>query len=207
MDRLPRRVFARYATRPVFKSACFSDQLISMKLIPLAASTAALMLAGQLSWAGPQVTPALTDVGPAPSLPAYPPLDVMLRSGKTAIDQSIVYPEGEAEVTVAIVTMKPGESTPWHTHDAPLIAHILQGELRVDYGADGSRRFAEGDTFIEAFQSRHQGHNPGSVDTRILVVFAGAEGTANTVLGDTLAPADETALQDFPVHKEIEPPR
>ena len=178
-----------------------------MKLIPLAASTAALMLVGQLSWAGPQAPQALTDVAPALSLPDYPPLDVMLRSGKTAIDQSIVYPEGQAEVTVAIVTMKPGESTPWHTHDAPLIAHILEGELKVDYGPDGTRRFTQGDTFIEAFRSRHQGHNPGTADTRILVVFAGADGTANTVLDETSPPVDQTALRESPVHTEKEPPR
>lgn len=174
-----------------------------MKLLPLAASVAALILVGQLSWAGPQVTAAQTDASPALSRPAYPPLDVMLRSGKTAIDQPIVYPEGEAEVTVAIVTMKPGETTSWHTHDAPLIAHILEGELRVNYGPDATRSFAQGDTFIEAFRSRHQGHNPGSTDTRILVVFAGAKGTANTVLEETEATADKTALANSLAQTEL----
>jgi quercetin dioxygenase-like cupin family protein len=176
-----------------------------MKRVPFAAAMAALILVGQQSWAGPQDAAPQPDDGTAASHPVYPALDVLLQSGKTTIDQSFVYPDGAPEVTVAIVTMKPGESTPWHTHDAPLIAHILQGELRVDYGPDGSRRFAEGDTFVEAFRSRHQGHNPGTADTRILVVFAGADGTANTVLGDTVAPADEKALQNSPVHTEKAP--
>lgn len=164
-----------------------------MKPAPSAIIMLALVLAGPLSWADPQDTAVPADMGAAPPVHAYPPLNVMLRSGKTAIDQSFVYPEGKAEVTVAIVTMKPGESTPWHRHDAPLIAHLLEGELTVDYGPYGTRRFGEGDTFIEAFRSRHQGHNTGSVDARILIVFAGAEGTANTVLEETEDRSDEAA--------------
>ncbi len=112
----------------------------------------------------------------------YPPLDVLLQSGTTIIGQPFAYPEGTAQVTVAIVTMQPGERTAWHIHDAPLIAHILQGELTLDYGPDGTRVVSTGDTFVEAFQSRHQGVNSGTEIVRILAVFAGAEGTANTIL-------------------------
>ena len=121
-------------------------------------------------------------VAPIHAQDGYPPLDVLLQSQTTVIGQPFSYPDGAAEVTVAIVTMQPGEVTAWHLHEAPLIAHILEGEITLDYGTDGIRTFAAGDTFVEAFRSRHRGTNTGKDILRILAVFAGAEGTANTIL-------------------------
>lgn len=125
---------------------------------------------------------AAISVGPIQAQDSYPPLEVLLQSQTTVIGQPFSYPDGAAEVTVAIVTMKPGETTAWHLHEAPLIAHILEGEITLDYGSDGTRTFGAGDTFVEAFQSRHRGTNSGNDILRILAVFAGAVGTANTVL-------------------------
>lgn len=112
---------------------------------------------------------------------AYPPVDVLLQSETTIIGQQIVYPEGPAQITVAIVTMEPGQATGWHRHDAPLTAHMLEGELTVDYGPDGTRVYREGDTLVEALGSRHNGTNTGAGIARIFVVFSGAVGTSNTV--------------------------
>jgi len=158
------------------------DQLRKMKIIPLTLALAALFLTSQPTWADEQRTAAPQDSGSEPSANSYPPLDVLLKSGATAIGQPFTYPDGPAEVTIAIVTMQPGERTPWHLHNAPLFAHVLEGEITVDYGPDGKRQFSKGDTFVEAFKSRHQGHNSGSEIVRMLVIFAGAEGTDNTVL-------------------------
>ena len=112
---------------------------------------------------------------------SYPPVDVLLQSETTIIGQEIVYPEGPAQITVAIVTMEQGQVTGWHRHEAPLAAHMLEGELTVDYGEAGTRVYKEGDTLIEALGSRHNGENTGDGIARILVVFAGAVGTPNTV--------------------------
>lgn len=125
---------------------------------------------------------AALSVAPSHAKDGYPPLDLLLQSQTTVIGQSFSYPTGTAEVTVAIVTMQPGETTAWHLHDAPLIAHILEGEVTLDYGSDGTRTFTAGDTFVEAFKSRHRGTNSGQDILRILAVFAGAAGTANTLL-------------------------
>ncbi|WP_299546873.1 cupin domain-containing protein [uncultured Tateyamaria sp.] len=112
---------------------------------------------------------------------SYPPVDVLLQSQTTIIGQQIVYPEGPAQITAAIITMEAGQVTGWHQHEAPLTAHILEGELTVDYGADGTRVYREGDTLIEALGSRHNGKNTGDGIARIFVVFSGAVGTLNTV--------------------------
>ncbi|MCL7407399.1 cupin domain-containing protein [Paradonghicola geojensis] len=111
----------------------------------------------------------------------YPPLDVLLQTETTIIGQQLIYPDGTAQITVAIVSMEPGEVTGWHRHEAPLIAHILSGELTVDYGTDGTRVYREGDTLVEALGSRHNGTNTGEAITRIFVVFAGAADVPNTV--------------------------
>ncbi|MDG1116096.1 MAG: cupin domain-containing protein [Flavimaricola sp.] len=124
---------------------------------------------------------AMASACPSFAQDSYPPVDVLLQSETTIIGQEIVYPEGPAQITVAIVTMEQGQVTGWHRHEAPLAAHMLEGELTVDYGEAGTRVYNEGDTLIEALGSRHNGENTGDGIARILVVFAGAVGTPNTV--------------------------
>jgi quercetin dioxygenase-like cupin family protein len=123
----------------------------------------------------------LITAGPGGAETGYPPVEVLLQSETTVIGQKIVYPEGPAQITVAIVTMESGHSTGWHVHEAPLAAHMLEGELTVDYGDDGTRTYRKGDTLIEALGSRHNGRNSGEGRARILVVFSGAVGIPNTV--------------------------
>ena len=113
---------------------------------------------------------------------SYPPLEVLFKGGETVLGQRIVYPAGTPVVTAAIVTMVPGQETGWHEHDAPLLAWMLDGELTVDYGPDGSRVYRKGDAFLEAFRSRHNGKNSGTENARLLAVFIGADGVANTVM-------------------------
>jgi len=115
---------------------------------------------------------------------SYPPLEVLISSSETILGQPIAYPEGPAKLTAAIVTMQPGQSTGPHIHNAPLFGYMLEGELTVNYGVDGTRTYRQGDSLIEAFQTVHDGTNTGAGLARVLVVFAGAEGTKNTVTGD-----------------------
>ncbi len=118
---------------------------------------------------------------PAAADTEYPPLDVLLSSGETIIGQTIDYPEGAAKMTSAIVTMQPGQQTGWHTHEVPLFAYVMEGEITVDYGPDGTITYPAGDSLIEAYKTRHNGTNTGSGIVRILAVFAGADGIPNTV--------------------------
>ncbi len=111
----------------------------------------------------------------------YPPLEILISSKESVIGEAIAYPEGPARITAAIVTMQPGQKTGWHRHDVPLFAYILEGEITVDYGEAGTRTYQTGESFIEAFQSSHNGENTGAGIARILAVFAGADGADNTV--------------------------
>ena len=96
----------------------------------------------------------------------YPPLEVLLSTSQTTIGQEIAYPPGKAKITAAIVTMQPGEKTGRHRHEAPLFAMILEGEVSLDYGNGVTRTFKKGDTFLEAFQTSHEGTNTGDQPVR-----------------------------------------
>ncbi len=121
-------------------------------------------------------------VGFAAAKVEYPPLQMLLQSGTTIIGQPIAYPAGTPEVTAAIVTLQPGQETGWHRHNVPVLGYMLDGELTVDYGADGKRVYHAGDTFLEAFKTEHNGKTTSAEPSRVLAVFMGAEGVKNTVV-------------------------
>ncbi len=139
-----------------------------------AINLAALALVSSALWAGA--------AGVAAAGEKYPPLDLLLSTSKTVIGEKIIYPDGPANMVAAIVTMQPGQETGWHRHDAPLFGYMLEGQLTVDYGENGERTYNKGDSLVEALGSPHNGRNSGAGAARILVVFTGAEGVANTVM-------------------------
>ena len=111
----------------------------------------------------------------------YPPVQLLLQTETSVLGEPLQYPEGTPQITVAIVTMQPGQKTGLHRHEAPLTGYMLEGELTVDYGDAGIRTYNQGDALVEAFGSPHEGTNTGADIARVLVVFSGAEGTENTV--------------------------
>ena len=113
---------------------------------------------------------------------SYPPLEVLLQSSETRIGQPIEYPAGKPVVTAAIITVAPGGETGWHSHEAPLFAWMLEGALTIDYGPDGTLTYEKGEALLEAFRTPHNGQNRGDEPARLLAVFMGAEGVANTVM-------------------------
>lgn len=112
---------------------------------------------------------------------ASPPLQVLMSSSQSILGEDIQYPDGKPTVTAAILTLQPGESTGMHRHEAPLFVMILEGEVTVDYGQNGMKRYVAGDAFLEAFKSNHSGANTGAEPVRILTVFAGSDTVKNTV--------------------------
>lgn len=112
----------------------------------------------------------------------YPPLQVLLSSSQSILGEDIAYPAGKPIVTAAILTLQPGESTGAHKHEAPLFVMVLEGEVTVDYGPAGTKRYVKDDAFLEAFQSNHSGTNTGAEPVRILTVFAGSDAVKNTVM-------------------------
>ncbi|MEX0923213.1 MAG: cupin domain-containing protein [Rhodovibrionaceae bacterium] len=146
-----------------------------LKILP-----AGIVLLIALSACAAPQKPASTAPLPEPA-PPHASAEVLLTTGETILGQPIVYPtDSPAQVTIAIVTLEPGASTGWHRHAVPLAAYMLDGELTVTYEGEGKRVYRAGDALVEAMVTPHNGRNAGSETVRILAVFAGAEGVANS---------------------------
>jgi quercetin dioxygenase-like cupin family protein len=103
-------------------------------------------------------------------------LTPVLTADETVLGQPIIYPSSaEALITSAIVSIPPGGQTGWHEHSIPLFAYILEGELTVDYGSEGTRVYRAGEGVMEAIDWPHNGTSTGTVPVRILAVYIGAE--------------------------------
>jgi quercetin dioxygenase-like cupin family protein len=115
-------------------------------------------------------------------------VETLLTTSKTLLGQHLTYPaDAPAKVTADIITIDSGAETGWHEHDVPLLAYMLEGELTVDYGPDGTHVYREGDVIVEAIRIAHNGHNLGPKPVRLFAVFLGAEGMMDTV--ETALPA------------------
>lgn len=108
-------------------------------------------------------------------------LTPLLQGGADILGTPLAYPDAPANVTAAIVTIPPGGETGWHSHEVPLFAYILEGELTVDYGEKGKRTYKTGDSVLEAVGWSHNGTNTGTVPMKLLAVYMGGGGKANTV--------------------------
>ncbi|MDB5641066.1 MAG: hypothetical protein JWN07_383 [Hyphomicrobiales bacterium] len=111
----------------------------------------------------------------AQTYPAVP----LFETDKTVLGETFAYPPGHSRVTAAIVILAPGETTIRHRHGAPFFAYILEGEITVDYGAQGTRVYKAGDAFMEAMAVEHAGSNKGTTPVRLLGVYMGADGAQN----------------------------
>jgi len=108
-------------------------------------------------------------------------LTPLLQGGVDVLGNPLRYPDGEVSITSAIVTIPPGGTTGLHRHEVPLFAYILEGELTVDYGEGRINTYRAGDSVLEAMDVPHNGTNTGSVPMKLLAVYMGGGGKANTV--------------------------
>lgn len=101
------------------------------------------------------------------------------------LNQTILGQPINADIDVHFVEILPGAETGWHTHDTPLVATILHGEIKVYYCYDdkensieieqcsdgGTVRFYQtGDSFVEAINIEHNGVNEGVIPAKMHVV-------------------------------------
>ncbi len=97
--------------------------------------------------------------------------ETILDTGKTIIGQDITYPLGTPHITSKIVTIPVGAETGPHIHEFPLFAYVMKGEVTVEYGDQGTKKFVKGDALMEAIKFTHNGKNNGDEPTEILVVL------------------------------------
>jgi len=101
----------------------------------------------------------------------------------TSIDQPIVLPQGNVDVTASIFEIEPGASLPVHKHPFPRYAYVLAGTLEVTNVDTGKGdTFKAGDFIVEMVDQWHKGANVGSDQVRLLVIDQVAAGAPATVL-------------------------
>lgn len=97
----------------------------------------------------------------------------ILETQTNIVGGKIVYPKGDAKITMALIEVPVGKETSIHIHDVILAGYILEGELTVNYGSKGTHVLKAGDGIIEATNWPHFGKNTGNVPLKILAVYAG----------------------------------
>lgn len=116
--------------------------------------------------------------GPAPKAPVK-----LIDSDKDILGHKLRYANGAgARIESQIVTLQPGEKTPWHSHPVPTFGYILKGKVTIHYSTGEVRSVSEGEALLEAQFTPHMGVNNGAHPVEILVVYSGAAGLANSAV-------------------------
>jgi quercetin dioxygenase-like cupin family protein len=108
--------------------------------------------------------------------PLKPQVTVLHSSSKSSAGEAISYPKGTPKLTIAQVIFPVGGKLPKHTHPAPLIVHIMSGEVTSERPDGKKVVYKAGDTFVEATNSPHTVTNTAKTPTIVYAVIAGAEG-------------------------------
>ena len=108
--------------------------------------------------------------------PLKPQVTVLHSSSKSSAGESISYPKGTPKMTIAQVIFPVGGKLPKHTHPAPLIVHIMSGEVTSERPNGKKVVYKAGDTFVETTNSPHTVTNTAKTPTIVYAVIAGAEG-------------------------------
>lgn len=105
----------------------------------------------------------------------------VLKTSETWNGEPLAFPSGRGEVTALSIEIQPGAETGWHHHPIPSFAMVMEGTLQVTLRDGRTRRFNAGEAFAEVISTAHNGRNVGTVPTKLLVVYTGAQGATLTV--------------------------
>jgi oxalate decarboxylase/phosphoglucose isomerase-like protein (cupin superfamily) len=103
--------------------------------------------------------------------------DLMTNISTDPNGNALVYPSGDASITSQVKVWEPGFNSPWHYHPYQCVAHIIQGELTVNFDTIASiddkspnkstsitKFFKAGEAFIGTANTWHYSQNLGSED-------------------------------------------
>jgi quercetin dioxygenase-like cupin family protein len=80
------------------------------------------------------------------------------------------FPKGdELEARVMTATLKPGMSSPWHTHAAPVIVYVLEGTLSLEMDSF-TKTLRAGQAQLEPISTRMRAVNSSDKPVRVLIV-------------------------------------
>ena len=122
-------------------------------------------------------TPAKSEVSTASQELQIKPI---LQTSTGLSGKAFTYPQGDAELRLLRVEFPVGGSVPLHTHPAPLIAYVSQGQIRHTRG-DQVNTFGPGEAFAESNQGgAHTVENIGDGPAVVIVAVASKQGLPTT---------------------------
>ena len=81
-------------------------------------------------------------------------------------------PKGEKqEVRVIVATLKPGETTPFHTHRYPVTAYVLEGTFTLEMEGRPPVTAKAGQAIVEPPQVKMTGYNRSTTEPMRVVIF------------------------------------
>lgn len=101
---------------------------------------------------------------------AYPAVN-LLDTTTDILGAPFAYPDCPPRIHSDIITLQPQATGSEHTHETPMYAHILSGQLSVNYASGVNRTYRAGDTLVEAMHILHHGFNDSDEPASLLVVY------------------------------------
>lgn len=125
---------------------------------------------------------------PASALDVTPAIKVtpLVKATSSWNNASLVYPQGQAEITAMLIEIAAGAQTGWHGHPVPSFALVLEGTLEVELRDGRKKRVGPGEALIEVVDTLHNGRNIGAQPVRLVVFYAGATGMPLTFKPDAV---------------------
>lgn len=103
--------------------------------------------------------------------------DLMTNISTDPNGNALVYPSGDPSITSQVNVWPPDFNSPWHYHPYQSVAHVIQGELTVNFDTIASlddkspnkatsitKTFKAGEAFIGTANTWHYSQNLGSQD-------------------------------------------
>lgn len=115
------------------------------------------LAASSLIWAQPGVT------APAPEVK------------RTVLKQQDT-PDGKFQNSMVLVEIPVGGREGRHTHPGPLIVHVVEGTLTLEYEGKPTSPYKAGETFVVEAGKVHQGINMGTVPIKAIASFVTEKG-------------------------------
>ena len=101
--------------------------------------------------------------------------ETLLQSG-TSWDGTVCksYPDGMPEMSLLKITVPANTELPWHDHQMPCAAYVLEGEITIEKQTGEKKVFGKGQGFLEVVETVHRGVT-GAMPVELIVFYAGVK--------------------------------
>ena len=82
----------------------------------------------------------------------------------------------QQEIKVLSATLKPGDKTPFHTHQYPVTVYVMEGTFTLEMEGHPLLVKKAGEAFTEPPNVKMMGYNRGSEPTKVVIFYVSGPG-------------------------------